>query len=232
MKDSKDILLGLDKETLVDMVTQLANNVATEDVLPEGYNLESGFKDALYSGMVDVDMEMSAVVPEVCNVTTDDFNIYVDGDLVSIHPQYRSLVLKIGEWVLTGIVKAEVVGTMIKNFDSLKVGEYRGWTKYFIQYKSHTLVAGFKGTACSLKLLKYDYMAQQMYQKAYKQPYFSRWRDDMESEKIFGPMDISLPNAVDDLLEQCMVALETLESGFRYEEIRNMVTQMGWKYEV
>jgi len=231
MESTKEILMGLDRETLVDMVMNLANDVRYEDAIPEGMNLESGFKDQLYFGGVDKDLEFETVVPSLSHITydKDTETFYLNGDVIDVKPNYRSLKLEVKGFTVTGLVKTEIIGNMIKELHSLKVGENQGWVRWLIDYRGHTLVASIKGTISALKLLKHDHMATQMYSRYYKSSPIVNWRELQEDEKIYGSKEISLPNAIDTLEEEVAVALETLEKGLSYTQTANLIDTYGWR---
>ena len=227
-----ELLLGIDKDELVRMVQQLVMQQGTiDDIIPMGYNLESDYKDALYAGMIDKDLEFESIAPDLSFVTIEDGLVYLNGDEVQFVPNYKSLKLVVKGFTITGLVKAEILGRMILDLPSLKIGSYMGWDKYLIQYKAHTLVLNTKGAIAGIKLLKYDYMAKKMYSRYFKSRPINNWREIDEDEKVFGSKDISMPNAVDQMEEEVYLAIETIERGSKYPQIINALEVSGWRYE-
>ena len=171
--NTKEILTGLDKETLVRLVMNMRITNDTSylyDIAPEGFSHESSFKDAKYSGMIDCDMEMTLVDTPLANIVINGWDITLDGDKVSLKPGYKRIDLKVKQkWTIKGSIKTEIVMMMIDAYKSISLGTYEGWTRYMIEYKEHTLVAAInkQGMFSSLKLLKDDRIAKEMYQKAY-----------------------------------------------------------------
>ncbi len=230
---TSEILMGYDKEDLVDMIKSLAiQDAVFEDYIPAGFNTESGFKDQIYAGMIDKDLEMSTVVPSLSNITYDKEGetFYLCGDEVKIVPEFKSLQLYVKDFKITGLIKTEILGNMIKELHSMKVGENQGWVRYLIDYRGHTMVISIKGSISGVKLLKNDHMAKRMYTKYYVRPNIVNWKEIDEDEKIYGSKEISLPNAVDQIEEEACVAMEVLARGMKYPQVANIIAMYGWYY--
>ena len=118
---------------------------------------------------------------------------------------------------------------MVTTWKGIKVGEYAEWNKYFVEYKGHTLVVNMKQAMSSFKLLQYDYMAKKMYEKKYKRRPVFNWQELDESEKVYGSKDISLPNSIDNMMEEIEEAVGVLERGMKYAETKLLINQLGWE---
>lgn len=228
-------LLALPKETLVDIIKDLyvdADKTQADQYIPAGYNVDSsGFKGHLYTGTVDKDMEMDAITPGISDIKIKDKEIYLNGDLVEIFENYKALELKCKGYRVTGLIKAEILARMVVDMYSIKVGEFGGWSKYLIQYKSHTLVVNTKGSMAGFRLLKNDAVARKMYAKTYPRRPIQYWMDMDEDEKIYGSKDISLPNAIDTIMEEAVEAMGQLDRGLKYQEVASLIEEYGWSRE-
>jgi len=184
----------------------------------------------LYAGYIEKDLEFNSVLPSLSNVTNVGDVIYLNGDEVKIGEHYKSLKLECKGFTISGIIKTEIIAYMVSKLESIKVGEFGGWNKYFIQYKGHTLVANIKDSLAGLKLLKYDYLAKKLYERNYKKRPVFNWREMDEDEKVFGSKDISLPSAIDTMLEEVEEAVGVLERAQKYAETKQLVKELGWYY--
>ena len=219
-------LLEMPKEDLVDLIRVLwTGQGMPEDYAPEGFSYESQYKDALYSGYIEKDMEMIAVVPTLSDIRIDGTNIYLNGDIVELVPQYKAIQLFVKGYKITGIIKAEILARMIVDMTSTKVGDYLGWAKYLVQYKSHTLVINTKGAIAGIKLLKNDHVAKIMYERKYPKRPIVYWADADQDEKIFGSKEISIPHAVDNLAEEIEEAFGVITRGYKYSETKTMILE-------
>lgn len=224
-------LNDLDREQLMDLVEYLYQGGKPVDMTPQSFSVESTYKDALYSGYIDKDLEFTSVVPSLSNVTVEDTVVKLNGDVVDLIPEYKSINLYCKGFKITGLIKAEIIDTMLINMESMKIGDYMGWSKHLIQYKGHTLVANTKGAIAGLKLLKNDYMAKKMYKQMYPKSRIQDWSTLKESEKIYGSSEISMPNIVDQRLEETYNALELIKDSIRYTEVANMVRDYGFIWD-
>lgn len=224
--NAKEILTGLDKETLVRLVMNMRITGDTSylyDIAPEGFSHESSFKDAKYSGMIDCDMEMSLVDTPLANIVINGWDITLDGDKVSLKPGYKRIDLKVKQkWTIKGSIKTEIVMMMIDAYKSISLGTHEGWTRYMIEYKEHTLVASINtlSMVCSLKLLAHDRLAKEIYQKQYKQRDVE-WKEVELHDEVFGDMEVGIPHAYDDVVERMETAVEFLESLMREDQMMN-----------
>lgn len=222
-------LKELDIDELRQLVSFLYEELANGGIVEfKSTSQESTYKDALYSGYVDQDMEFESVVPGLSNVTIEGTDIKLNGDLVELVPEYKSINLYCKKFKVTGLTKAEIISTMILKMESMKIGEYMEWDKYLIQYKGHTLVANTKGAIAGLKLLKNDRMARKIYTKQYPKVSIHDWTGLKDSEKIFGNSEISMPGIVDQRLEECSVAMELLDDSMRYDACKQLIEEYGF----
>ncbi len=210
-------LMKLNKESLVKLVKQLYltnDNDYVNTIAPQGYSHESNYKDAIYSGMIDVDMEMSTVDTSLANITIDGWNITLDGDKISLLPYYKRIDLKVNKkWTIRGPIKSEIAMCMIDKYKSIYLGEYKDWNKYLVQYKDHTLVININNNnmATGIKLLQHDRMAKEMYQKRYNKKDVEWNKVEMTSE-VYGDIAVGIPHEIDNIIERVETALEFLES--------------------
>ena len=222
-------LMKMDKENLVHLIEYLyKQNTNTTEIPPQGYSVESDYKDVLSGSFVDSDLEFESVTPQLSNVVIKDNIIYLNGDKVDIVQKFKKLELYCKGFKITGLVKAEIIAKMITDMYSLKIGVYNGWSKYLIQYKTHTLVASTAGAIASLKLLKDDHTARILYQKNYPKRPIVEWSEIDDDEKIYGSKDISIPHAVDNLEEEVVEAIGILERGMKYPQVRQTIELYGW----
>jgi len=224
-------LTDMSKSDLIDIIRALWTGEGMDsEHIPKAFSTESSYKDALYSGYIDTELEFMSVTPGLSNITHVDEVIYLNGDEVKIGEHYKTLKLTCKGFTINGIIKTEIVAYMVSKLQSIKVGEFGGWNKYFISYKGHTLVANIKDAMAGLKLLKYDYMAKKLYEKNYKKRPSFNWREMDEDEAIYGSKDISLPNSIDNMLEEVEEACGVLERAQKYAETKQLVRELGWEY--
>ena len=222
-------LTDMSKSELVDIIRALWTGDGMDaEYVPKAFSTESSYKDALYSGYIDKELEFQSIMPGLSNITIEDNTLYLNGDEVKISEKYKTLVLTVKGFTITGIVKTEIIAYMIAKLHSIKVGEYQGWDKYFIEYRGHTLVANIKDSLAGLKLLKHDHMAKKMYNKMYRSKPMFNWRELDEDEAIYGSKDISLPNAIDSMMEDVEEAAGVLERAQKYAETALLTRQLGW----
>ena len=222
-------LQAMDKESLIDLIEYLyLGRSSSTEIPPQGYSVESDYKDALYSGMIDSDMEFTEVTPQLSNVTFTDGIAYLNGDKVDLIPEYKTINLYCKGFKITGLIKAEILARMIMELPSLKIGVYMGWSKYLVQYKKHTLVINTSGALAGMKLLKYDHIARQMYTKQYPKRPILEWSEIDDDEKIYGSKDISIPHAVDNMAEEVVEAIGILERGMKYPQVKQIIDEYGW----
>ena len=226
-------LLDMDKEDLIDIIKSLwTGDTMPFDYTPKAFSHESSYKDAMYSGYIDKDLEFQSIMPGLSNITSEDDVIYLNGDRVRFVPQFKSVNLYVKDFKVTGLVKTEIIAYMIAKWESIKVGEFQGWDKYFIEHKGHTLVANINGSAAGLKLLKFDHMAKKLYQKTYRSRNYTDWRELDEDEKIYGSKDISLPSSIDEMVEEVSEAVGVLERAMKYPVTIQAIKESGWTYNV
>lgn len=168
-------------------------------------------KEAKLSGYIDADM-LGNNINTLNSITVRDGIVYLAGDKVSLIPKYKRVELQIGRFPITGSTKTEIVMTLLKNNEHLKIGEFMGWHKYLMQFKEHTLVISIHDRMySSIKLLKDDRIAKEMYKSTFKTP-INEWRTVEMVSKQYGPMAIGIPHVVDDIMERIDTAVEFLES--------------------
>jgi len=200
----------------------------------EGFSGESDYKNATNSGMVNADTEMAHVLPSLSNVVFDGNIMLLNGDEVKLVPKGTRINLVIGAWAVSGRIKTEIAHAMIKHFRSTLSGVHDGWEKFMVQYKEHVITISIKDNMSSFKLLKFDYIAQRFYEQNVMprdQGYIGDWKDVLdETEAIYGSAESSMPTIVDDVYEEAMIALETLERCIHYDIVKKAVADRGWTY--
>lgn len=168
-------------------------------------------RDALWSGYIDLEFEMSKV-KTLSSITSDKDNIYLAGDRISLVPKFRKVDVQIGKIKITGLTKTELLMHIIRNRESMKIGEYMGWSKYLVQYNTSVIVISInEKMQSSVKLLKDDNMAKDMFESHYQTP-INEWRKVETKSPIYGEMAIGIPHVIDDIIERVETALEFLES--------------------
>lgn len=224
VNEIRDNLNKLSKETLIKLVINMRvtnDNSYLYEQIPESHSMESTYKDAIYAGMIDADMELSQVPNTLANVVIDGWNITLDGDPISLKPKYKRIDMKVKQkWSINGTIKTEVLMHMIHAYKSIDLGEYEGWTRTLVQYKEHTLVVGINtnGMYSSLKLLKDDRIAKEMYTKQYRNDTVEWSKVDLH-DKVYGDMEVGIPHAYDDVVERMYTALEFLEDLQRQDPV-------------
>lgn len=219
------------KIELIGLIEYLWSTESASQHEPAGFSTESSYKDALYSGYIDTDLEFTNMTPGLSNVVIEGTTITLNGDEVKIVPEYRNLQLYCKGFKITGLVKTEIIAYMISKMHAIKVGEYAGWDKYFVEFKGHTIVCNIKGSLASMKLLKNDYMAKKLYERRYTTKHITQWRELDKDEAIYGSKDISIPTAIDSMLEDIEEATGVLERGLKYKETANLIELLGWYNE-
>jgi len=222
VKEIKENLDKLSKETLIRLVMNMRvtnDNSYLYEQIPESHSVESTYKDAIYAGMIDAESEINNV-DTLANVVIEGWNITLDGDPISLKPAYRRIDMKVkGKWTVKGTIKTEVLMHMVQAYKSVDLGSYEGWTRTLIQYKEHTLVVSISDTHMysSLKLLKDDRIAKEMYTKHHRNDTVE-WSEVDLHDKVYGDMEVGIPHAYDDVVERMYTAIEFLESLQRQDE--------------